>query len=77
MNCTASKVSLGIALCFLTSSIILGILYLIYIDMGFTDNKLGEAALYLFAIFFLACMIRTNIKDEEKNPAAKVTPVVD
>ena len=55
---------------------ILGILYLIYIDMGFTDNKLGEAALYLFAIFFLACMIRTNIKDEEKkNPTAKVTPV--
>jgi len=57
-------------------SVILGILYLAYIDMGVADNKFGEISVYLFAISFLACILRTSIKDEEKKPGSpKVTPM--
>jgi hypothetical protein len=76
MNCNSSIISLCIALTLLLSSIITGILYLVYIDRGVTDNKFGEVSLYLFAISFLACIIRTSIKDEEKKSSpTKVTPV--
>ena len=76
MNCNSSTTSLCIALLLLISSIITGILYLIYIDIGDIDNKFGEVSLYLFAISFLACIIRTSIRDETKNPSStKITPV--
>lgn len=77
MKCNSINVSLCISLSLLLSSVILGILYLVYIDMGNTDNnKFGEISLYLFAIAFLACILRSSIKDEEKNPrSAKVTPI--
>lgn len=69
MSCTSINVSLCISLSFLLSSVILGILYLVYMD-----NKVGEISLYLFAISFLICLIRTSIKDEEKK-TTKVTPI--
>jgi len=73
MNCTSINVSLCISLCIslslLISSVILGILYIVYMD-----NKFGEISLYLFVISFLTCLIRANIKDEEKNKT-KVTPI--
>ena len=76
MKCNSINVSLCISLSLLLSSVILGILYLVYIDMGITDNKFGEISLYLFAIAFLACILRSSIKDEEKKPRlAKVTPI--
>jgi hypothetical protein len=53
----------------LISSVISGILYLVYMD-----NHFGETSLYLFVISFLTCLIRANIKDEEKNKT-KVTPL--
>ena len=71
-----STISLCISLSLLLSSIIMGILYLVYIDLGYTDNKFGEVSLYLFAISFLACIIRTSIKDEaSKSSPTKVIPV--
>jgi|TARA_B110000208_G_scaffold191543_1_gene258767 hypothetical protein len=69
MICTSINVALCISLSFLLSSVILGILYLVYMD-----NKVGEISLYLFAISFLICLIRTSIKEEEKN-TTKVTPI--
>jgi len=51
----------------------MGILYLVYIDMEITDNKFGEISLYLFAVSFLACILRTGIK-ENATHSAKVTP---
>jgi hypothetical protein len=76
MKCNSINISLCISLLLLLGSIILGILYLVYIDMGFTDNKFGEISLYLFAISFLACILRSSIKDEEKKSTSpKVTPV--
>lgn len=69
MICTSINVALCISLSFLLSSVILGILYLVYMD-----NKVGEISLYLFAISFLICLIRTSIKDEEKKKT-KVTPI--
>ena len=75
MKCNSINVSLCISLSLLLSSVILGILYLVYIDMGITDNKFGEISLYLFAVSFLACIIRSSIKDEEKNPSPKITPI--
>ena len=76
MNCNSSTTSLCIALLLLISSIITGILYFVYIDIGDTDNKFGEVSLYLFAISFLTCIIRTNIRYEtKKTSSTKVTPV--
>ena len=75
MKCNSINLSLCISLSLLLSSVILGILYLVYIDMGITDNKFGEISLYLFAVSFLACIIRSSIKDEEKKPSPKVTPI--
>ena len=69
MICTSINVALCISLSFLLSSVILGILYLVYMD-----NKVGEISLYLFAISFLICLIRTSIKDEEKK-TTKVTTI--
>ena len=70
--CNSINVSLCISLSLLTSSVILGILYLVY-----KDNKFGEISLYLFAISFLACILRTGIKDEEKKPRTSVvTPIM-
>jgi len=72
MMCNSINVSLCISLSLLTSSVILGILYLVY-----KDNKFGEISLYLFAISFLACILRTGIKDEEKKPRTSVvTPIM-
>jgi len=71
MMCNSINVSLFISLSLLTSSVILGILYVVY-----KDNKFGEISLYLFAISFLACILRTGIKDEEKKPRRSVvTPL--
>jgi len=76
MKFNSINISLCISLLLLLGSVILGILYLVYIDMGFTDNKFGEISLYLFAISFLACILRSSIKDEEKKSTSpKVTPV--
>jgi hypothetical protein len=69
MICTSINVSFCVSLTLLLSSIILGVLYLVYMD-----DKFGEISLYLFALSFLACIIRTSIKEEEKNPT-KVTPI--
>jgi hypothetical protein len=76
MKCNSINISLCIALLLLLGSVILEILYLAYIDMGIADNKFGEISLYLFAISFLACILRTGIKDEEKKPRRSVvTPL--
>lgn len=74
MSFTSINVSLCISLLLLLSSIILGILYLVY--FGVKDNKFGEISLYLFAISFLVCILRTGIKNEEKIPRKTiVTPI--
>ena len=73
MKCNSINVSLCISLSLLLSSVILGILYLVYIDMEITDNKFGEISLYLFAVSFLACILRTGIKENAIH-SAKVTP---
>ena len=76
MKCNSINISLCIALLLLLGSVILGILYLAYIDMGITDNKFGEISLYLFAVSFLACILRSGIKDEEKKSGSpKVIPI--
>jgi hypothetical protein len=75
MKCNSANVSLCISLSILLSSIIFGILYLIYIDMGSQNNKFGEISLYLFAVSFLACIIRSSIKEEDtKSNPVKVSP---
>ena len=72
----SSTVSLCISLTLQLMTIIMGILYLVYIDLGYTDNKFGEVSLYLFVISFLACIISTSIKDEaNKSSPTKVIPV--